>query len=53
MYVLRLILISMQGLGEAIIDHAFLKYKRELLEYDYCVGKISMKEETVMFQRVK
>ena len=53
LYVLRLILISMQGLGEGIIDHSFLKYKRELLEYDYCVGKISMKEETVMFQRVK
>lgn len=35
------------------IDHSFLKYKRELLEYGFCVGKISMKEETVMFQRVK
>ena len=35
------------------IDHSFLKYKKELLEYGVCVGKISMKEETVMFQRVK
>jgi len=35
------------------IDHSFLKYKKELLEYGFCVGKISMKEETVMFQRVK
>ena len=35
------------------IDHSFLKYKKELLEYGSCVGKISMKEETVMFQRVK
>ena len=34
------------------IDHSFLKYKKELLEYGFCVGKISMKEETVMFQRV-
>ena len=35
------------------IDHSFLKYKKELLEYGYQVGKISMKEETVMFERVK
>ena len=35
------------------IDHSFLKYKKELLEYGFCVGQISMKEETVMFQRVK
>ena len=35
------------------IDHSFLKYKKELLEYGFCVGKISMKEETVMLQRVK
>ena len=35
------------------IDHSFLKYKKELLEYGFCVGKISMKEETVMFQRVR
>ena len=35
------------------IDHSFLKFKKELLEYGFCVGKISMKEETVMFQRVK
>ena len=35
------------------IDHSFLKYKKELLEYGFCVGNISMKEETVTFQRVK
>ena len=35
------------------IDHSFLKYKKELSEYGFCVGKISMKGETVMFQRVK
>ena len=32
------------------IDHSFLKYKKELLEYGYEVGKISMKEQTVMFR---
>lgn len=31
------------------IDHSFLKYKKELLNYGYQVGKISMKEQTVAF----
>lgn len=31
------------------IDHSFLKYKKELTEYGYKVGKISMKEQTVIF----
>lgn len=35
------------------IDHSFLKFKKELLEYGYQVGKISMKEETVTFEKVK
>ncbi len=35
------------------IDHSFLKYKKELLEYGFCVEKISMKEETVSFQEVQ
>ena len=35
------------------IDHSFLKFKKELLAYGYQVEKISMKEETVAFERVK
>lgn len=31
------------------IDHSFLTYKKELKEYGYEVGKISMKEQTVGF----
>lgn len=31
------------------IDHSFLTFKKELLEYGYQVGKISMKAETVEF----
>lgn len=34
------------------IDHSFLKYKKELTEYGYEVGKISMKEKTVIFNKV-
>lgn len=31
------------------IDHSFLTCKKELPEYGYRVGKISMKEQTVEF----
>jgi len=31
------------------INHAFLKYKKELLEYGFTVEKISMKDKTVAF----
>ncbi len=34
------------------IDHSFLTYKKELSEYGYKVGKISMKEQTVAFHRM-
>lgn len=33
------------------IDHSFLRYKRELLEYGYQVGKISLKEQKVSFEK--
>lgn len=35
------------------IDHSFLKYKKELLEYGYQVGKISMKEQMVIFSKIE
>ena len=44
---------EIEEIAGVTIDHSFLKYKKELLEYGFCVGKISMKEGTVMFQRVK
>jgi len=34
------------------IDHSFLNYKKELTEYGYQVGKISLKEKTVIFNRI-
>ncbi|MEA4830811.1 MAG: hypothetical protein VB121_12635 [Enterococcus thailandicus] len=34
------------------IDHSFLKYKKELTEYGYQVGKLSMKEQTVVFNKI-
>ncbi|MEA4849667.1 MAG: hypothetical protein VB106_20755 [Clostridiaceae bacterium] len=34
------------------IDHSFLKYKKELTQYGYQVGKISLKEKTVIFNKI-
>lgn len=34
------------------IDHSFLTYKKELPQYGYQVGKISMKEQTVNFSKI-
>ena len=34
------------------IDHSFLNYKKELKEYGYEVGKISMKEKTIIFNKI-
>lgn len=33
------------------IDHSFLTYKKEAKDYGYEVGKISMKEKTVIFSK--
>lgn len=34
------------------IDHSFLNYKKEMADYGYQVGKISMKEQTIVFNKV-
>ncbi len=34
------------------IDHSFLTYKKELKEYGYEVGRISMKEKTIIFNKI-
>ncbi len=34
------------------IDHSFLTYKKEAKEYGYEVGKISMKEKNVIFNKI-
>lgn len=35
------------------IDNSFLTYKNESKEYGYEVGKISMKEKTVIFNKLQ
>ncbi|MDL2243782.1 hypothetical protein LJB84_02975 [Bacteroidales bacterium OttesenSCG-928-J19] len=34
------------------IDHSFLNYKKELTSYGYEVGKISLKEKSVVFTKI-
>ena len=33
------------------IDHSFLNYKKEAKDYGYAVGKISLKEKNVTFEK--
>ncbi len=33
------------------IDHSFLNYKKELTSFGYSVGKISLKEKCVTFEK--
>lgn len=43
---------EIQNIAGVPIDHSFLTYKKELTEYGYEVGKISMKEQTVIFSKI-
>ncbi len=35
------------------IDHSFLTYKKEAKEYGYEIQKISIKEQTITFSKIK
>lgn len=43
---------EIQEIAGIPIDHSFLTYKKELTEYGWQVGKISMKEQTVIFNKM-
>ncbi|MCE5236534.1 MAG: hypothetical protein ABFC62_09665 [Clostridiaceae bacterium] len=43
---------EIKAIAGIAIDHSFLNYKKELAEYGYQVGKISLKEQTVIFNRI-
>ena len=49
---LKLTFDEIQGLTGIPIDHSFLTYKKERTEYGNKVGKISMKEKTVIFSKL-
>ena len=48
---LKLTFDEIQNIAGVLIDHSFLNFKKELADYDYRVGKISMKEKTVSFEK--
>lgn len=35
------------------IDHSFLNFKKELIPFGFQVGKISLKEKTVIFKKIE
>ncbi len=50
------LVLSFDQIGEISgvdIDHSFLNFKKELLEYGWHVDKISMKGQTVLFKKDK
>ncbi|MEA4966474.1 MAG: hypothetical protein VB055_11750 [Oscillospiraceae bacterium] len=47
----RLTFEEIDSIAGVPLDHSFLTYKKELAAYGYQVGKISMKEKTVLFSK--
>jgi hypothetical protein len=43
---------EIKGIIGIEIDHSFLTYKKEAKEYGYMVGKISLKEKNVQFNKI-
>lgn len=48
---LKLTFDEIQNIAGVPIDHLFLNFKKELTNYGYQVGKISMKEKYVSFEK--
>ena len=44
---------EIEKLGGVVIDHSFLKFKKELEGLGYQVEKISLKQKTITFCRVQ
>lgn len=49
---LKLTFSEIENIAGTPMDHSFLKFKKELAEYGWQIGKISMKEQTVIFDRI-
>ncbi|HCJ92316.1 MAG TPA: hypothetical protein DHV92_03220 [Ruminococcaceae bacterium] len=48
---LKLTFDEIQNIAGVLIDHSFLNFKKELTNYGYQVGKISMKEKSASFEK--
>ena len=44
---------QMEEIAGIPMDHSFLKYKKKLTEFGWKTGKISMKNRTVAFEKIK
>lgn len=44
---------EIENIAGVPIEYSFLRFKKELLQYGFQVAKISMKEQTVDFEKVK
>ncbi len=44
---------EIEALAGVPLDHSFLQYKKELTAYGWQVKKISMKGQTVLFERTE
>ena len=49
---LKLTFDEIQVIAGIKLDHSFLNYKKELIQYGYEVGKISLKEQFIIFIKV-
>jgi hypothetical protein len=49
---MKLSFTEIQEVAGIEIDHSFLNYKKELTQYGYQVGKISLKDKTVIFNKI-
>jgi len=50
---LKLTFAEIRQIAGIELDHSFLNYKEELIAYGYQVGKISLKEKTVIFNKIE
>ncbi|MCI8589243.1 MAG: hypothetical protein HFE77_00785 [Clostridiales bacterium] len=50
---LRMTFEEIQSITGLSIDHSFLTCKKELAAYGYQVGKISLKKQTVIFNKME
>ena len=44
---------EIEKIAGVAIDHSFLNYKKELIDQGYRVSKISLKNQTVIFIKIK
>ncbi len=50
---IKLTFTEIEQIAGVPIDHSFLTYRKELQDYGYRAGKISMKEQTIVFQKLR